>query len=232
MFDKYSKIQQEDCHGDIVVWPLKAIADYITTTGDLSILDQSVPYTSIEDSFEFTEESYTLFAHIERQVKHIIDNLIPGTHLSCYGDGDWDDTLQPANQALRENMVSGWTIPLTLQAMKTLSSALNGAEAYAGFVAQIQDLTEKMEADYNRFLIKDGVIAGFIHFPDKDVDQVEYLLHPSDKKTGINYRLLPASRSIISETFDKEMAEAHMNIIQEKTGIPRRCSPDGENGRI
>ncbi|MCG7585552.1 GH36-type glycosyl hydrolase domain-containing protein [Photobacterium sp. OFAV2-7] len=220
MFDKYSKIQQEDCHGDIVVWPLKAIADYITTTGDLSILDQSVPYTSIEDSFEFTKESYTLFAHIERQVKHIIDNLIPGTHLSCYGDGDWDDTLQPANQALRENMVSGWTIPLTLQAMKTLSSALNGAEAYAEFVAQIQDLTEKMEADYHRFLIKDGVIAGFIHFPDKDVDQVEYLLHPSDKKTGINYRLLPASRSIISETFDKEMAEAHMNIIQEKLVYP------------
>ena len=220
MFDKYSKIQQEDCHGDIVVWPLKAVADYITMTGELDILNVSVPYTSIESGFEFTAENYTLFAHIERQVKHIVDNLIPGTHLSCYGDGDWDDTLQPANQALRENMVSGWTIPLTLQAMKTLTSALDGKEGYGDFVAQVQELTEKMEADYHRFLVKDGVIAGFIHFPDKDVDQVEYLLHPSDAKTGINYRLLPASRSIISETFDKELADSHMNTIMEKLVYP------------
>ncbi|MGF1758224.1 cellobiose phosphorylase [Photobacterium sagamiensis] len=215
MFDKYSKVQQEDCHGDIVVWPLKAIADYITATGDLDILNATVPYTSIESGFEFTTESYTVFAHVQRQVKHIIDNLIPGTHLSCYGDGDWDDTLQPANQALRENMVSGWTIPLTLQALKTLSGALDGQETYNDFVAKIQDLTEKMEADYHRLLIKDGVIAGFIHLADKDVEQVEYLLHPSDVKTGIKYRLLPASRSIISETFDKEMAESHMEIINQ-----------------
>ena len=48
MFDKYYKIQQEDCHGDIVVWPLKAVADYLTATGDLDILNENLPYTSIE----------------------------------------------------------------------------------------------------------------------------------------------------------------------------------------
>ncbi|MGR5063535.1 GH36-type glycosyl hydrolase domain-containing protein [Photobacterium sp. DNB22_13_2] len=220
MFDKYSNIQQEDCHGDIVVWPLKAIADYITATGDLDVLNIEVPYTSIEDGFAYTTEQYTLFAHVERQVKHIIDNLIPGTSLSCYGDGDWDDTLQPANQALRENMVSGWTIPLTLQALKTMGTALEGNPDFAVFVHKINKLAIEMEEDYNNLLIKDGVIAGFIHLPNKDVDQVEYLLHPSDKKTGIKYRLLPASRSIISETFDKAMADKHMAIIEENLVHP------------
>ena len=117
---------------------MKAIADYITATGDLDVLNIEVPYTSIEDGFAFTTETYTLFAHVERQVKHIIDNLIPGTSLSCYGDGDWDDTLQPANQALRENMVSGWTIPLTLQALKTMSTALEGNPDFAVFVSHDQ----------------------------------------------------------------------------------------------
>ncbi|PSW16606.1 cellobiose phosphorylase [Photobacterium rosenbergii] len=220
MFDKYHKIQQEDCHGDIVVWPLKAVADYLTATGDLDILNENLPYTSIEAGFDFTDEKVSLFAHIQRQLEHIIDNLIPGTHLSCYGDGDWDDTLQPANQALRENMVSGWTIPLTLQAMKTLTAALAGEEAYCEFVAQVAELTEKMEADYHRYLVKDEVIAGFVHFPNKALDKVEYLLHPSDVKTGIQHRLLPASRSIISETFDKEMAESHMATIMDKLVFP------------
>ena len=220
MFDKYSKIQQEDCHGDIVVWPLKAIADYVAATGDLSVLDIEVPYTSIEDDFAFTDETYSLFAHVERQLKHLFDNLVPGTSLSCYGDGDWDDTLQPANQSLRENMVSGWTIPLTLQALKTLSTALEGTNKFQSFVKTIDKLAIDMEADYNKLLIKDGVIAGFIHLPNKDINQVEHLLHPADSKTGINYRLLPASRSIISETFDKEMAEKHMKIIEDNLVHP------------
>ncbi|SBT11299.1 GH36-type glycosyl hydrolase domain-containing protein [Vibrio celticus] len=220
MFDKYSKIQQEDCHGDIVVWPLKAIADYITTTGDIDVLNREVPYTSIEDGFEFTDQKYTIFAHLERQVKHIFDNLVPGTHLSCYGDGDWDDTLQPANQSLRENMVSGWTIPLTLQSLKTLTKALSSSKQYTEFVTLITELTVNMEADFNKLLVKDDVIAGFIHLPNKDVDKVEYLLHPSDQQTGIKYRLLPASRSIISETFSKEMAESHMQIIEENLVHP------------
>ncbi|MET4696800.1 GH36-type glycosyl hydrolase domain-containing protein [Endozoicomonas lisbonensis] len=220
MFDQYNTIQQEESHGDIVVWPLKAVADYILTTGDVAVLDRQIPYTSIGQKFAFTEEKFTLFAHLERQVQHIIDNLVPGTHLSCYGDGDWDDTLQPANQALRENMVSGWTIPLTLQTFKTMTRALKGQEQYAEFVARIADLTEKMEADYRKFLIKDGVITGFLHFPEGDIEQPEYLLHPSDQKTGIKYRLLPASRSIISETFDREMAEQHMAIIEDKLVHP------------
>ncbi|WP_404969865.1 GH36-type glycosyl hydrolase domain-containing protein [Vibrio campbellii] len=222
MFDHYAKIQQEDAHGDIVVWPLKALADYINTTGDVSILNVELPYTLAEAGFERTGQTYSLMHHVQRQVQHMLDNLVPGTSLSCYGDGDWDDTLQPANQSLRENMVSGWTIPLTLQTLKAMAKALQGSE-HLDFSATLTDLAEKMEHDYHHYLIKDDVIAGFIHF-DRDeqggVKQIEHLLHPSDDKTGINYRLLPASRSIISEVFTPEMAQSHMAIIKENLVHP------------
>ncbi|MDR9831642.1 cellobiose phosphorylase [Vibrio sp. FNV 38] len=223
MFDNYGAIQQEEAHGDIVVWPLKALADYITATGNTDILDIELPYTSIEKEFGLTNETYTLFAHVQRQLKHIKDNLVAGTFLSCYGDGDWDDTLQPANQSLRENMVSGWTIPLTLQSLKTMGSALEGEEKYSLFLTELSDLFENMHIDYHKYLIKDGTIAGFIHF-DRDesgeVEEIEYLLHPSDQKTGIKHRLLPASRSIISETFTPEMAKSHMEVIEDKLVYP------------
>ena len=215
MFDQYARIQQEDAHGDVVVWPLKALADYLVATNDLAILEKELPYTSIKQGFAFTEDKVSLLAHVERQMKHIVDNLVPGTSLSCYGDGDWDDTLQPANQALRENMVSGWTIPLTLQAFKTICKALAGHDRYARLMDDICTLSERMEQDYHKYLVKDGVVAGFIHFDEGKTDRVEYLLHPADEKTGIKYRLLPAQRSIISETFDLEMAEQHMGIISE-----------------
>ncbi|MDA0108613.1 cellobiose phosphorylase [Vibrio sp. La 4.2.2] len=218
MFDQYFQIQQEDAHGDIIVWPLKALSEYLTVTADFSVLDEMLPYTLAEEGFAKSSENYSLFTHVERQIQHIIDNLVPGTSLSCYGDGDWDDTLQPANQSLRENMVSGWTIPLTLQALKSMAAILKGTEKFEVFCERLTKLAADMEHDYHHYLIKDDTIAGFIHF-DRDeqgeVEQVEYLLHPSDNKTGIKYRLLPASRSIISETFTPEMANEHMSMIKE-----------------
>ncbi|RJX71960.1 cellobiose phosphorylase [Vibrio sinensis] len=218
MFDQYTTIQQEESHGDIVVWPLKALADYLTMTHDFSVLSEILPYTLAEHGFVKTEHGHSLFEHVERQVQHIIDNLVPGTSLSCYGDGDWDDTLQPANQSLRENMVSGWTIPLTLQSLKGLGGVLNHCADFAHYSEKLFDLAEKMEMDYHHYLIKDNTIAGFIHFARDEqgnVEDVEYLLHPSDSKTGIKHRLLPASRSIISETFTPEMAHQHMASIKQ-----------------
>ncbi|MEZ8272328.1 cellobiose phosphorylase [Vibrio splendidus] len=218
MFDQYAQIQQEEAHGDIIVWPLKALGEYLTVTDDFSVLDEMLPYTLAKDEFVKSCEHYSLFNHVERQIQHIVDNLVPGTSLSCYGDGDWDDTLQPANQSLRENMVSGWTIPLTLQALKGMAGVLKGVTKFDRFSEQLTKLASDMEQDYHHYLIKDDIIAGFIHF-DRDeqgeVEQVEYLLHPSDKNTGIKYRLLPASRSIISETFTPEMAHEHMAMIKE-----------------
>nr|WP_314263111.1 cellobiose phosphorylase [uncultured Moellerella sp.] len=217
MFDDYANVQQQESHGDIVVWPLKALADYLLATGNIEILETQLPYTCIADKFAFTTQTETILQHAERQLDHIVAHLVPGTYLSSYGDGDWDDTLQPANQSLRENMVSGWTIPLTLQTFKTLTKALEQHPQFNEFLARITDLTVKMEQDYHKYLIKDGVISGFIHF---DNDNVEYLLHPSDNKTNIKYRLLPANRSIISESFDKEMANKHMKIILDNLLFP------------
>ncbi len=37
MLEPYSVVQDKESHGDIIVWPLKALCDYIEATGDLRL---------------------------------------------------------------------------------------------------------------------------------------------------------------------------------------------------
>ncbi|MEI6055723.1 MAG: cellobiose phosphorylase [Lentisphaerota bacterium] len=216
MFDNYSKIQQEESHGDIIVWPLKVFCDYLSASGDFSILSEKIPYTKVH-GFDFTKEKHSLLDHLKKEIQYIKDNFIKGTSLSCYGDGDWDDTLQPANSELRKKMVSGWTTLLTYQTL------LKASEVF--LKADLKDLSEelgtiaiKIREDYNKFLIKDGIAGGFAYF--RDSRNAELMVHPYDNVTGIKYRLLPMTRGIISELFTKEQADLHIRTIREKLYCP------------
>jgi len=46
------------------------------------------------------------------------------------------------------------------------------------------------------------------------------LLHPEDKVTGIRYRLLPMTRSIIAELFTCEQAQQHLQIVERELRFP------------
>jgi len=212
MFDNYRNIQHHESHGDIIVWPLKALAAYLATTGDYDILSVEIPYTNI-NGYNFTTETEPLYAHVKRQISAIEQDFIYGTFLSCYGGGDWDDTLQPAKQELAKNMVSGWTVSLTYQTFREFAQAIEGYDK--DFAASLNTLTTNIKDDYNRYIIKDGVATGFLLFDDDKTAQPEYLLHPSDHKTGINYRLLPMIRGMISEMFTPTQAADHYALIKE-----------------
>jgi cellobiose phosphorylase len=46
------------------------------------------------------------------------------------------------------------------------------------------------------------------------------MLHPTDNTTGINYRLLPMTRSMIAELLTPEQADQHLDLIMEKFYCP------------
>ncbi|MGL4589279.1 MAG: GH36-type glycosyl hydrolase domain-containing protein [Mycoplasmatales bacterium] len=214
MFDEYENIRPYDAHGDIIVWPIKALADYLVETNDLSILEEECGYYSYEEKRSEIRE--TVFEHVVREINYIKANFLEGTHISSYGEGDWDDTLQPANSNLRKYMASGWTVPLTHQAFKTFGQVI--ANYQPKLSQEVLTIAEKIKNDYQNIMIKDGVAAGFIYRePNREV---EYMLHPSDTKTGIKYRLLPINRSIISGVFNEEQIKKHLQIIDEHLLCP------------
>ena len=68
-----------------------------------------------------------------------------------------------------------------------------------GVVAQVR-------ADFQRLLLPDGILAGFAWFHEDG--RVEYLAHPSDRTTGLEYSLLPIIHAIINELLTPEQADA------------------------
>ncbi|GGN92808.1 GH36-type glycosyl hydrolase domain-containing protein [Saccharibacillus kuerlensis] len=215
MFDNYFAIQQEESHGDIIVWPLKVLADYLKTTRDFSILDEKVPYT-VKHEFGFTKKEFTVLDHAKKEISYIKEHFLHDTFLSSYGDGDWDDTLQPANAQLKQYMVSSWTVALTYQAVNVLSGAIR--EKDAAFAEELAQLAEGIRADFGRYMLNTDVIPGFVYM--EEADKPKAMLHPSDKETGIAYRLLPMTRSMIAELLEPEQAKSHYELIKREFFCP------------
>jgi len=215
MFDNYSKIQQEESHGDIIVWPLKVLGDYLKVTLDYSILNEEIPYTS-KHGFDFTSEKATLLEHAYKEIDYIKRHFLHGTHLSSYGDGDWDDTLQPANAQLKQFMVSSWTVALTYQSFNQFSQVMEAVDSVSS--TDLKHLAEGIRNDFNHYMLQNEVIPGFLYM--ENPDQVKLMVHPSDTETGIHYRLLPMTRSMISELLSPEQAAAHYEIIRDQLFCP------------
>lgn len=215
MVDRYRDIQAVDSHADIVHWPMKALCDYIEATDDLAILDERVAWTDRETRLLMARTD-TLFAHTERQVERIERDVVPGTALPMFGGGDWEDTLQPVDPTTARQLVSAWTVELAIETLSRYRVVCERAGRRA-MATRLGELIARMRADFDRYLMPDGVVAGLAHFGP---DGVEVLLHPRDQRTGVSYRLLPMTRGIISGVFDAKQAEHHRALIERHLTFP------------
>lgn len=218
MVEPYAQIRDRHSHGDVIVWPLKALCDYIETTGDLTILDEPVAWRG--DDLAATARRDPIAAHVDKLLATVRERFIPGTHLIRYGEGDWNDSLQPADPRLRDWMVSSWTVSLLHQQLRRYAAILDRAGRTPD-AAGLTTLADTMRADFNRFLVRDGTVAGYAVF-EPDLGPPELLLHPADTRTGLSFSLLPMTRSIIGGLFAPEQARHHLALIRAHL-----LAPDG-----
>jgi cellobiose phosphorylase len=211
MLEPYSNIQDRHSHGDVIVWPLKALCDYLEWTGDLAFLDEPVAWRR-EDNLQRTERRDPVAAHIEKLLATVRERFIPGTSLIRYGEGDWNDSLQPADPKMRDWMVSSWTVALLFQQVCRYAQLLQRV-GRTDAAKDLAALAEAMRADVSRHLIIDGTIAGYVLF-DPNGGKAEPLLHPRDTRTGIHHSLLPMKRGIIAGLFTPEQAQHHLRLIR------------------
>ncbi len=211
MFDRYADVRTNESHGDIVFWPLIALCEYIECSGDYDFLNQPLPYYHRKDSSR--SESASVLSHVMRAAGHITTvRFAANTKLVNYSEGDWDDAMQPADESLKKRLISSWTAALSYEAFTRLT-AMCRAAGYVEFVEQFETLCGQIRADFNKYLIKDDVVAGFGLGTGKN--KFDLLLHPSDKSTGIHYRLLPMVQGILSGVFTPQQAKAHIAAIRK-----------------
>src|SRR5205823_9040035 len=150
MLPPYQEIQSPQCHGDVAIWPLKALCDYLEQTDDASILKERFAYTD-EKSFQPTEQREQLLEHVDRLLQRLREQFMPGLALPCFGHGDWDDSLQPADASLRERMVSSWTTELLFQTLKRYAVAMKrmGQKQRA---ETADSLAREIQTDFQQYL--------------------------------------------------------------------------------
>ncbi|MGZ9158150.1 MAG: GH36-type glycosyl hydrolase domain-containing protein [Nitrospira sp.] len=209
-FERERDIRPSDSHGDIVFWPALALAQYLAASEDASILNEVVPFFHAELDDEQAEQG-TILQHLERALAVIRNRLIPGTHLAAYGHGDWNDSLHPVDPAMRERLCSAWTVTLHYQTLISLAGAFHHLDLL-GPAADFQEQAAEVRADFQRLLIVDGVLAGFLHFQDDG--RIDYLLHPRDAATGLSYSLLAMVHAVSNGLFTPEQARDHFNLIE------------------
>lgn len=220
MFDAYSETYNDGSHGDVIVWPLFALAQYLEATGDIEVLSEHIPFWDHAGRRPFAEggdASASLLTHVERIFDFVDRDRLPGTALPAYGEGDWDDTLQPADPTMRTHLASTWTSALLVQAATLLSSCLADSTSHAAVRDRADQLATAVRSDLRERALVDGVMAGYVsHEGGHD----RLIIHPSDTDSGMNYRLIPMTRSIISGIFTADEAASHESLIDGHLHFP------------
>ncbi|HLX98947.1 MAG TPA: cellobiose phosphorylase [Roseiarcus sp.] len=213
MLEPYSVVQDRASHGDIIVWPLKALCDYIEATGDFAFLDGAIAWRRT-DNFEKTAHTDPVTSHVDKLIETVRARFIPGTTLVRYGPGDWNDSLQPVDPTKRDWMASAWTVVLLYEQLRRYAEILRHTNRTPKRARELDALAAAMRKDFNRHLVRDGIVAGYGVFRPEG-GEPELLLHPSDKQTGLAFSLLPMTQGMIGGMFTQAQARRHLSLIRK-----------------
>ncbi len=218
MLEPYANIRAGESRGDIVVWPLKALCDYIEATGDCAFLAETVPWRA-DDTMQLTEESSDDLRACRQAARHCPQPLRARHQPDPLWRRRLNDSLQPADPHLRDWMVSSWTVSLLPRATGALRRDPDaGQPGRRG--GNAQETATAMRSDFNRLLMRDGVVAGYGVF-DPSHDGVELLLHPQDTRTGLHYSLIAMTQPMLGGVFTPEQRhELYAKLIKDTLLFP------------
>lgn len=200
-----------ESHGDVVYWPLLALADHVSMTGDLSILDAEVGWVGATT----LQAPSPIRDHVRAALEHILTQRAQDPRLPAYGHGDWNDSLQPADPQLARYMCSTWTAELEIRTFTTLARAL--AKDDPSLSARLGALSSETESALREHLLCDGELAGYAIVKETGV---ELLVHPRDTRTGLTHGSLQMIHALADELLTPEEAWAHVGLIDEHLDGP------------
>jgi len=214
-FERERTLRAADAHGDIVFWPVLALAQYLIASGDAALLEEQVPFFDA-GGIECGERA-GVWQHVQRALRLIELRRVQGTTLTSYGHGDWNDSLQPADPTMRDHMCSAWTVTLHHQMLTTLAHALHILERHEE-AALLEQQSLAVKDDFQRLLLVDGVLTGYALFGNGDA--VRYLLHPRDAVSGARYSSLAMIHAILEDMFTLQQARDHLQLIEQHLSAP------------
>ncbi|HEY9158725.1 GH36-type glycosyl hydrolase domain-containing protein [Candidatus Binatus sp.] len=157
------------------VWLPFAVAHYIEVTGELGILDETVPFLDGPELHAGQDESYfqptiseqrgTIFEHCARALDH---SLAVGIHgIPLFGSGDWNDGMNRVGEAGKgESIWLGWFLYTTLLAFAPLADIRREDARASTWRRRANSLAGSLEREgwdgnwYRRGYFDDGTALG------------------------------------------------------------------------
>ncbi|WP_244310092.1 GH36-type glycosyl hydrolase domain-containing protein [Leptospira mtsangambouensis] len=204
LYPRDKTIRAGDSHGDIVYWPILALSTYLERTGDLSFLD-------LKTNGIHRKEQKKILDAVEKTISLINKRLVANTNLPIYGNGDWNDSLQPVKENFRTHAVSTWTAELqslTYQALIQIYQQTDDREKVEFYQRELETIKQNIK----EHCMAEETLTGLRYFDG--TDSQKFFLHPSDTKTGIRYSILPMIYGILAEVLDPKEAEFHLTLIK------------------
>jgi len=186
---------------------------YVTTTGDVRLLQELVPFITAPVLREDQEEDFnapavsaqtgTVYEHCVRALKH---GYRLGSHgLPLMGTGDWNDGMNKVGaEGKGESVWNGWFFVTVLNAFAELAERVGNAGDASWCRACAEDLRAAVEANawdgawYRRAYFDDGTPLGSVENDECQIDA------------------LPQAWAVISGAADPDRAASAMDAVRER----------------
>lgn len=204
-------------YNDGGVWIPMALLSYINESGDLTILDERIPYlqgTSAEQSsynkpigycdYTGTEYKESVFAHVKKAMDYLYQSR-GKRGLVLFLGGDWNDSMNNVGR-----LGKGESVWLTIATVKAYNEFMEILSLY-GKKEMIQ------EYEIKRNVLRENVLKYGI-----DGDHLLYGFNDYDEKIGSDSSdtakifLNPQTWAVLAELTDKEMLEKFMDTVENR----------------
>src|SRR5258708_7514834 len=134
---------------DDLLWLPYVVASYIDASGDVDILKEEMPFLHGDSlkpdeeerygQYELSNETYTLYEHCLRAIKH---GSTAGVHgLPLMGAGDWNDGMNRVGiEGRGESVWLGWFLYSVLTGMAPLCEQMDDLDQANAYLGQAQRL--------------------------------------------------------------------------------------------